>query len=433
MMSSSKAAGPSSIYARRLTVRRPPADARPSAVAAQSFSECNTWVTAITRSRRRASCSARPAGSPATWTSITSCSWSVSSRQLWQRCGTTPNRVKTSRTRGSAEGSAAAKTEKQSTRCWGRRRHDDDPSRAEARRTAASRPRSGVGRLIRAPWRQKGSSRHGNKIATATAVQQAPQLTDPPPPVSGTKATGNSARSWLCPDASFSTSISSWLSGPSPCGITRRPPGLSCATRAGGIAARGGGHQDAIERRPRRAAGGAVADREDDVAVARRLEPRPRLERERLDHLDRHDLGGEIGQDRGLVARAGADLEHPRAGLQAQQMGHQRDHQRLRDGLAMADRQRPVVVGLRPRGPPARSARAAPRAAPRARAGRGGRRRRRCRSSAPRARSSRPAHAAPRASRRPRARAMVNPAARRRASGAGSRARSARRGSGRDA
>ncbi len=39
------------------------------------------------------------------------------------------------------------------------------------------------------------------------------------------------------------------------------------------------------------------------------VEQAPRTERERGEPLDREDLGGQVGQDGGLVAAAGADLE----------------------------------------------------------------------------------------------------------------------------
>ena len=62
--------------------------------------------------------------------------------------------------------------------------------------------------------------------------------------------------------------------------------------------------------------------------------------------LDRQHLASDQGQDCGLVARAGADLEdtHPRVWLQ--QLGHEPDHVRLTDRLARGDRQSAVAVGV---------------------------------------------------------------------------------------
>ena len=73
-------------------------------------------------------------------------------------------------------------------------------------------------------------------------------------------------------------------------------------------------------------------------AIARRLaELRNDLHREHLcTHLCEH---------RSLISRARADLEHALAGLHFKQVGHHGDHEGLRDRLAVADRQWPVIVG----------------------------------------------------------------------------------------
>ena len=63
--------------------------------------------------------------------------------------------------------------------------------------------------------------------------------------------------------------------------------------------------------------------------------------------LDRPDVRRERGEDRGVVARAGADVEHPVAGLELEQLGHARDDERLGDRLPAADAERGVVVGVR--------------------------------------------------------------------------------------
>ena len=55
-------------------------------------------------------------------------------------------------------------------------------------------------------------------------------------------------------------------------------------------------------------------------------------------------LGRELGEHRRLVAGARADVEH-RSRPGARALADQRDHVRLRDRLAVADRQRRVVVG----------------------------------------------------------------------------------------
>src|SRR5205807_9638788 len=49
---------------------------------------------------------------------------------------------------------------------------------------------------------------------------------------------------------------------------------------------------------------------------------------------------------RSLIADAGADLQRHVARLQLEQIGHQRYDEGLRDGLAVADRQRRVEIGI---------------------------------------------------------------------------------------
>ena len=56
-------------------------------------------------------------------------------------------------------------------------------------------------------------------------------------------------------------------------------------------------------------------------------------------------LPDQLGEHRRLVAGAGADLEHDVLRRGAEQVGHQRHDEGLRDGLAVADRQRAVLVG----------------------------------------------------------------------------------------
>ena len=67
--------------------------------------------------------------------------------------------------------------------------------------------------------------------------------------------------------------------------------------------------------------------------------------RERRDAFDRVDVAAQPGEHRRLVARAGADLEHPCTAIDFQRLGHDRDRRRMGDGLPVADRQRPILVG----------------------------------------------------------------------------------------
>ncbi len=66
---------------------------------------------------------------------------------------------------------------------------------------------------------------------------------------------------------------------------------------------------------------------------------------QRLDDLDGPDLVGEVGEIGGLVARAGADLEHLVAELHVDRRGHAAHHMRPRNGDAVADVEEGVVVG----------------------------------------------------------------------------------------
>jgi hypothetical protein len=71
-----------------------------------------------------------------------------------------------------------------------------------------------------------------------------------------------------------------------------------------------------------------------------------RLLRQRRVALDAPHVRAEAGEQRGVVARAGADVEDPLMALQLEQLEHARHDQRLGDRLAGADRQRHVVPGL---------------------------------------------------------------------------------------
>ena len=106
-----------------------------------------------------------------------------------------------------------------------------------------------------------------------------------------------------------------------------------------------GRDQDGIERRGLRPAFGAVADAQLDIVVAQLLEPSPGRLGQRRMALDRVDPVGDLAHHGRGVARAGAHLEHAVAGLHLGGLDHQRDDVGLRDRLALADRQRPVLVG----------------------------------------------------------------------------------------
>ena len=88
------------------------------------------------------------------------------------------------------------------------------------------------------------------------------------------------------------------------------------------------------------------AERQRLIAHMRGLEPAARDAQQLLDALDAVGFQAQRGQHRGLVARAGAHFQHPlRDAVFNQRGGHARHHPGLGDGLAVADRQRGVLVG----------------------------------------------------------------------------------------
>ena len=82
-----------------------------------------------------------------------------------------------------------------------------------------------------------------------------------------------------------------------------------------------------------------------DVVVPKMAEQHPRLVGQARPSLDGHDLGAHLGQDRSLVAAAGADLEYPLPGGDSERLRHRCNDNRLRDSLPFLQRQRFVFVG----------------------------------------------------------------------------------------
>ena len=114
----------------------------------------------------------------------------------------------------------------------------------------------------------------------------------------------------------------------------------------------GGGDRDRVERRPVGSPEPAVADPDLDRGVTGLLERGARPDGERLETLDRGHVRGELVEHGGRVARARADVEHALGAVELEQRAHLRDDVRLRDRLALADRERRVVVRV-PREVPA--------------------------------------------------------------------------------
>src|SRR5438034_2108551 len=108
------------------------------------------------------------------------------------------------------------------------------------------------------------------------------------------------------------------------------------------------GHQNRSVGRVRAPPQRPVAQEHRDVrdpGLAQRL---PGGEGERLHPLDREDGARERPEQGRLIPGAGPDLEHPLPALEAEGFEIAGLGERLRDGLAVADRQRRVFVGTVP-------------------------------------------------------------------------------------
>ena len=105
-----------------------------------------------------------------------------------------------------------------------------------------------------------------------------------------------------------------------------------------------GRDDDRVERAAFRPAVIAIGDLSLHVAVSLRRQVFGRGLAELGDDLDRADLPDERRQHRRLVARTGPNLEHHVVRLGLEEVGHQRHDEGLRDGLAVADLDRTVVI-----------------------------------------------------------------------------------------
>src|SRR5712671_7392127 len=107
-----------------------------------------------------------------------------------------------------------------------------------------------------------------------------------------------------------------------------------------------GGHDDPVEGAGVVGDIKAVAKDHLDVVATELLQPGARALGKGAVALDADDLPAEPRQDRSLVARAGADFEHPMRLLHVQLLGHIGNHEGLADGLAAGDSERAVPVGI---------------------------------------------------------------------------------------
>ena len=112
-----------------------------------------------------------------------------------------------------------------------------------------------------------------------------------------------------------------------------RNPGCGCC------------HDDRVIRRFVGPAGSAIANVHMDVVDLQIAEPLPRLVRERHDALYGVHFSCQHGQNRRLIAAAGADLQDLVGATEVQGLRHLGDHERLGDRLAMPDAERVIAVG----------------------------------------------------------------------------------------
>jgi hypothetical protein len=91
----------------------------------------------------------------------------------------------------------------------------------------------------------------------------------------------------------------------------------------------------------------AIGNPQLNVGAALLTQSPLRLPPKLLDDLDAVHFVGQLRQDCGLIAEAGADFEHIVLGAEIKQIRHQADNERLRDRLVESDRQWNVGVSVR--------------------------------------------------------------------------------------
>ena len=104
--------------------------------------------------------------------------------------------------------------------------------------------------------------------------------------------------------------------------------------------------QYSIERRPGRQAQRAVAAVQPRPAGAQCRQQQPGAGKQHFVELDAFDVRRELQQHRALVARAGAHFQHAVRRLHVQQLRLERHRVGLRNGLALADGEGFVLVGV---------------------------------------------------------------------------------------
>ena len=127
-------------------------------------------------------------------------------------------------------------------------------------------------------------------------------------------------------------------------GNDHAPTTLELVDQRLGDRRRRSGHHDRVERCLLGPALIAVTVHHLDVGVSQRLEAVARVLGQFGDDFDGIHPSRNFGQHRRLIAAASADLEHPVVGFEVEEIGHHRDDIGLRDGLFVADAERPIDV-----------------------------------------------------------------------------------------
>ena len=107
-----------------------------------------------------------------------------------------------------------------------------------------------------------------------------------------------------------------------------------------------GGEDDAVKGAVFGPSGAAVADAEVDIVISQSGQDGLGGFGEFVDSLDGADVSGQGGQEGGLVAASGADFEDGFVACEGEGLGHEGDDVGLTDGLAHADGEGVVGVGL---------------------------------------------------------------------------------------
>ncbi len=124
------------------------------------------------------------------------------------------------------------------------------------------------------------------------------------------------------------------------------PSGAQLLDQRRGHGRAGGRDHDGVERRVGAPAERAVAVQHGDVGEFEVAQHLVRPVGQLGDAFDGKDRLRQHREQRRLVSRSGADFQHPLAAGEAEQLAGARLDERLRDRLAIADRERGVVVGL---------------------------------------------------------------------------------------